>query len=37
MAKKLGKILGFAAITAAAVAGGMALFKKFKKSDEDFD
>lgn len=37
MAKKFGKFLGFAAITAAAVAGGMAIYKKFKQSDEDFD
>lgn len=37
MFKKIGKVLGFAAIAAAAVAGGMALYNKFKKSDEDFD
>lgn len=37
MFKKLGKALGFVAVAAAAVAGGMAIYKKCKGSDEDFD
>lgn len=37
MFKKLGKALGFVAVAAAAVAGGMAIYKKCKGKDEDFD
>lgn len=37
MMKKIFKAVGFIAVTAAAVAGGLALYKKFMKSDEDFD
>lgn len=37
MFKKLGKALGFVAVAAAAVAGGIAIFKKFNKSDNDID
>ncbi len=37
MFKKLGKALGFVAVAAAAVAGGMAIYKKCKGTDEDFD
>ena len=37
MFKKLGKLLGFVVVAAAAVAGGMALYNKYKKSEEDFD
>lgn len=37
MFKKLCKALGFVAVAAAAVAGGMAIYKKCKGSDEDFD
>ncbi len=37
MIKKLCKCVGFVAVAAATVVGGMALYNKFKKSDEDFD
>ncbi len=37
MAKKLGKFLAFTAIVGAAVAGGVALFKKYKETSDDFD
>ncbi|MFG6327284.1 MAG: hypothetical protein K1W00_10580 [Lachnospiraceae bacterium] len=37
MFKKLGKVFGFIAVAAAAVAGGMAIYKKCQGNDEDFD
>ena len=37
MFKKLGKALGFVAVAAAAVAGGMAIYKKCQGNDDDFD
>ncbi len=37
MFKKLGKAIGFVTVAAAAAAGGIALYNKFKKSDEDVD
>ena len=37
MFKKLGKAFGFIAVAAAAVAGGMAIYKKCQGNDEDFD
>ena len=37
MFKKLFKAVGYVAIGAAAVAGGMALYNKYKKSDDDFE
>lgn len=39
--KKLGKLIAFTAVVCAAVAGGIALYNKFKdnfgSSDDDFD
>jgi hypothetical protein len=37
MAKKLGKALLFTALAGAAVAGGMAIYNKYKASTDDFD
>lgn len=37
MLKKLFKAVGYVAVGAAAVAGGMALYNKYKKSDDDFE
>lgn len=37
MAKKLGKVLLCTALIGSAVAGGMALYNKYKASDDDFD
>ena len=37
MAKKFGKILLLGAVAASAVAGGVALFNKYKASSDDFD
>lgn len=37
MAKKLGKALIFTAIAGAVVAGGMAIYNKYKASTDDFD
>lgn len=37
MAKKLGKALVFTALASAAVAGGIALYNKYKSSSDDFD
>lgn len=37
MAKKLGKALIFTAVAGAVVAGGMAVYNKYKASTDDFD
>ena len=37
MAKKLGKVLLCTALIGSAVAGGMALYNKYKASGDDFD
>ncbi|MBQ3546339.1 MAG: hypothetical protein IJA34_15350 [Lachnospiraceae bacterium] len=37
MAKKLGKALLFTALAGAAVAGGIAIYNKYKASTDDFD
>ncbi len=37
MAKKLGKALLFTAVASAVVAGGMAIYNKYKASTDDFD
>ncbi|MCI8668853.1 MAG: hypothetical protein HFI34_04915 [Lachnospiraceae bacterium] len=37
MAKKLGKVLLCTALIGSAVAGGMALYNKYKSSGDDFD
>lgn len=37
MAKKLGKLLLCTALIGSAVAGGMALYNKYKASSDDFD
>lgn len=37
MAKKLNKVLALTAFVSAAVVGGIALFKKLKKSETDYD
>lgn len=37
MAKKIGKVLLLSALVGSAVAGGMALYNKYKASSDDFD